>query len=88
MGREFKACRGRICGIRGIGGIDGPGDPGSEDVEDFGTPVGRRERSHAAAVARVTARRRIVHAVNPGAGGHPLYLHEVWKVSQRTETPE
>ena len=83
MRREFKACCGRIRGIRGLGGIDGPGNPPGEDVEDFATPVGRRERTHAEAVARVAAWWRFVHAVSPGAGGHRLYLHEGCKVSQR-----
>lgn len=88
MRREFKACRERICGIRGRAGINGPGDPRGEDVEDFATPVGRRKWPHATAVARVAAWRRFVHAVSPFAGGHRLCLHEGGKVSQRTETPE
>lgn len=87
MGREFKACRGRICGIRRIAGIDDPADPGGEDVEDRGTPVGRRERSHAAASARVADWRRFVHAVSSRAGGHHLYLHEVAEVSRRGAMP-
>ncbi len=83
MGREFKACRGRLCGFRRIGAINGPGDARGEDVEDFGTPVGRQEHPHAAVVARVAAWRRFVHAVSPGAGGHLLYLHEVGEVSRQ-----
>lgn len=62
MGREFKACRGRICGFRRIGGIDGAGDPGGEDVEDFATSARRWERTHSAAVAKAAEWRRFVHS--------------------------
>ncbi len=81
MGREFKACCQRICGIRELAGIHDPGDSGGEDVEDFGTWMGWLQRPHAAVVARVAGWWRFVHAVSSGVGGHRLYLHEVGKVS-------
>lgn len=77
MGREFKACRGRICGIQRFTGIHGASDPDGEDVEDCVAPMGREKFLNVAMVAREAAFLRFVHTVSPGSGRHHLCLHEL-----------